>query len=243
MKYIRPDPDSLEWNLTTEPYPHIVVDNFLKDEYVQQVLDEMSDLHIADSYYHGHCTIEKNKYAFNRGFKATLSGIFAELNSDEFIQLLESKTGITDIIRNNLELHGAGIHKVLNEGFLCMHTDFEGYQDAQYGLLDRRINILLYMNPLEWRSEYGGELCLYDKFQQKITKRIQPILNRCVIFITPGNIHGHPKPLCLPQSWDCRQSITTYYYTRNTTGKNLQGEEMKPVQWYTDIQDIPHHQY
>ena len=60
------------------------------------------------------------------------------------------------------------------------------------------------------------------------------MLNRCVIFLTPDNIHGHPDILHLPEDM-VRQSITTYYYTRNTTGKNLNGNDIVPVVWYFDI--------
>lgn len=59
-------------------------------------------------------------------------------------------------------------------------------------------------------------------------------VNRCVIFITPNNIHGHPMPLKIPNNI-CRQSIATYYYTKNTTGKNLDGNDMQPVKWHFDI--------
>ena len=60
------------------------------------------------------------------------------------------------------------------------------------------------------------------------------MLNRCVIFLTPGNIHGHPNPLNIPENIS-RQSITTYYYTKNETGKNLNGNEIQPVLWFYNI--------
>jgi Rps23 Pro-64 3,4-dihydroxylase Tpa1-like proline 4-hydroxylase len=231
MKFI--DASKLNFQYELEPFPHVVIDNFLKDENINNLLKEMDELTIDKSYYYGHQSIEKNKYAFKNNFNVNLNELFKELNSDEFINILENKFNIYNIIRNNLELNGAGVHKIFNNGFLCMHTDFEGYNDTKYGLLDRRINLLLYMNP-NWKKEYGGELCLYDKKEQKITKEIIPILNRCVIFITPENIHGHPNILQIPENI-CRQSITTYYYTRNTTGRNLYGGDMKPTLWYPDI--------
>lgn len=229
MKYINID-QVASFEFVSTPFPHTIIDNFFNEEYIQSILSDMGSLTIDKSYYYGDQHIEKNKFAFNSHFGNMLKDIFVELNSDEFIDILEEKTGIKNIIRNNLNLQGAGIHKVYNEGFLCMHTDFEGYQDALYGLLDRRINILIYMNP-DWKPEYGGELCLYDKNVGQITKKVLPILNRCVIFVTPNNIHGHPEPLHIPESM-CRQSIATYYYTKNTTGKNLDGENIKPVTWY-----------
>jgi hypothetical protein len=231
MKFV--DETKLDFQYDTEPFPHVVIDNFLKEENICTLLSEMDELTIDKSYYYGNESIEKYKYAFKNGLNRSLVELFEELNSNEFINILEKKFNVYNIIRNNLELNGAGIHKVLNDGFLCMHTDFEGYKDEKYGLLDRRLNLLLYMNP-NWKKNFGGELCLYDKSLEKITKEIMPVLNRCVIFITPGNIHGHPHVLNIPQNM-CRQSITTYYYTKNDTGKNLFGGELMPVQWYHNI--------
>jgi Rps23 Pro-64 3,4-dihydroxylase Tpa1-like proline 4-hydroxylase len=233
MKFI--NEQNLDFVFETSPFKHVVIDNFIKEEYIEQLLKDMDDLTLDKSYYHGYEIIEKHKFAFKNNFNATLQELFQELNGDEFIALLENKTGISEIIRNNLELNGAGVHKVLNDGFLCMHTDFEGYDDSTYGILDRRLNLLLYMNK-DWSEDFFGDLCLYDKTANKITKKISPILNRCVIFFTPGNIHGHPKPMQLPDN-KARQSITTYYYTKNANGKNLDGGDIKSVQWYPSIKD------
>jgi Rps23 Pro-64 3,4-dihydroxylase Tpa1-like proline 4-hydroxylase len=231
MKFV----NDLNFTFELYPYEHVVIDNFIKEEYINELLEEMDNLTLDKSYYYGDQNIEKNKYAFNKHFGEKTQELFQEINSDEFITLLENKTGITGLIRNNLELKGAGVHKVLNNGFLTMHKDFEGYNDAKYGLLDRRINLLLYMNN-DWKQEYGDELCLYDKKINKITKKILPILNRCVIFLTPGNIHGHPKPLTIPEN-KSRQSITTYYYTKNITGYNLDGQPIQPVTWFRNISE------
>ena len=144
---------------------------------------------IDKSYYYGNQEIEKNKYAFNKNFGETLTSVFKELNNDEFINILESKIGIHNLIRNNIELQGAGVHKIFNNGFLCMHTDFEGYNDKQNGILDRRINLLLYMNP-EWKEYYGGELCLYDRTYRSITKKNLPILHLWT-FKTPTNLSSY----------------------------------------------------
>jgi Rps23 Pro-64 3,4-dihydroxylase Tpa1-like proline 4-hydroxylase len=233
MKFI--NEENLNFEFNTDPFPYVVIDNFINTDHLDPLLEDMKKLTKDNSYYYGDQEIEKNKYAFKENFQENLSNLFKELNGNEFITILENKTGIQDIIKNNLNLNGAGVHKVYNEGFLCMHTDFEAYNDNTHFLLDRRLNLLLYMNS-EWKKEYHGELCLYDKKIGKITKKIEPLLNRCVIFITSGNIHGHPKPLEIPENI-CRQSITTYYYTKNTTGMNLSGNPLQQVRWYFDIKD------
>lgn len=225
--------DSLSIQLISVPYPHLIIDNFLYENWLPILLKEIDELTLDKSYYFGNPEIEKNKYAFKDDIGLNLHLLFKELNGDEWIQYLEKKFNLEGLIRNNLRLQGAGVHKVLNEGFLCMHTDFEAYEDTIFGLLDRRINLFLYMNP-DWKEEYEGSLCLYNKNNHSIDKKIAPILNRCVIFLTPDNIHGHPDILHLPDD-KARQSITTYYYTRNTTGKNLNGKDIVPVVWYFDI--------
>lgn len=233
MKFI--NRENLNFVFKTEPYDHVVIDNFINEEYLDFLLADINKLTKETSYYYGNQSIEKNKYAFKDKFGETLNELFKELNGTEFITILEQKTGIENIIKDNLNLNGAGVHKIYNDGFLCMHTDFEGYNDNNHALLDRRLNLLLYMNP-DWKKEYHGELCLYDQKQGKITEKIEPLLNRCVIFITTGNIHGHPKPLAIPDNI-CRQSITTYYYTKNTTGLNLSGNPIQSVMWYFGIKD------
>lgn len=219
--------------LNSEPFDHVVIDNFLNDEYLKHFLEELDKLKPEHSYYNGHPEIEKTKKAFKNNLSEFINLIFKELCSDKFIEILEKITGINGIIRNNINLEGAGIHKVYNKGFLTMHKDFNNTHDSTHGFIDRRINLLLYMNPI-WKDEFNGHLCLYDNDKQIITKKILPILNRCVIFNTTDSIHGHPEPMNLPDGI-CRQSLALYYYTKNTTGLSVNGKELSPVQWYFNI--------
>ena len=215
------------------PYGHIVIDNFLNEEYISVMLDELNKLTPEKSYYHGNEYIENTKRAFNENLGEFINSLFDELCSDEFISIIEKITGISGIIRNSTNLQGAGIHKVYNSGFLTMHKDFNNTYDNTYGLIDRRINLLIYMNS-DWKEEYNGQLCLYSDKENKIVKKIMPILNRCVLFNTTDSIHGHPHPMILPEGV-CRQSLALYYYTKNTTGKSVNGKELMPVQWFMDI--------
>jgi len=141
--------------LEKDPFPHIIMDNFIKEEYIPKLLLEIDELSTDKSYYYGDQYYEKNKFAFKDILKKNLNSLIEELNSDEFIKKLETIFEIDSslIVRNNLELNGAGIHKVYNDGYLCMHSDFESYFDTKLNtLLDRRLNLLLYMNP-DWKKE------------------------------------------------------------------------------------------
>jgi hypothetical protein len=78
--------------------------------------------------------------------------------------------------------------------------------------LDRRINLLLYMNK-DWKEEYGGHLELWDRTMSKRVHRVLPVFNRCVVFSTlDWAFHGHPEPLTCPPGWT-RKSVALYYYT------------------------------
>jgi Rps23 Pro-64 3,4-dihydroxylase Tpa1-like proline 4-hydroxylase len=110
-----------------------------------------------------------------------------------------------------------------------MHTDFNNYEDPELGSLDRRINILIYLNP-NWKEEFGGELYLANK--KKIVHKILPIANRCVIFSTTNkSLHGHPIPLNCKT--DTRDSLALYYYTKNINGKTcFEGDKFHSTIYY-----------
>jgi len=164
--------------------------------------------------------------------KKIISDIIDELNSLEFIQLLEELTDVPNIIKNtNGGVKGSGVHRVIKGGYLGIHTDFNSYEDKTMGKMDRRINILIYLNP-DWKKEYGGELKLYEKNNKKNKKEILPILNRCVIFNTTKNSwHRHDEPLNTPDNI-YRNSIANYYYTKSKGNVDFEGDKPHSTRWW-----------
>jgi hypothetical protein len=78
--------------------------------------------------------------------------------------------------------------------------------------LDRRINLLVYLNK-NWEESYGGHFELWDKDMNGCEAKILPVFNRCAIFsTTETSYHGHPTPLSCPPDRK-RKSIATYYYS------------------------------
>ena len=114
-----------------------------------------------------------------------------------------------------------------------MHTDFNTYDNPTHGKLDRRINLLLYMNK-DWKSEYKGDLLMYHPDDISQVKSIEPIFNRCVIFNTTNkSIHGHPFPLCVDKEDLYRKSIAIYYYTKNENGNvDFEGDSAHSTIWH-----------
>jgi hypothetical protein len=73
-------------------------------------------------------------------------------------------------------------------------------------------------------------------------KKIDPVLNRCVIFnTTSASIHGHPEPLDIVVGGVAgQQYISIYYYTENTQGDadkevDFEGAAPRNTTWYPDI--------
>ena len=104
-------------------------------------------------------------------------------------------------------------------GRLGVHADFNIHKKLG---LDRRLNLLLYLN-YNWQPEWGGELELWDKDVQSKVKGYLPVANRVVVFSTTDiAFHGHPDPLNCPKGM-YRRSIALYYYTKGRPAEEQSG--------------------
>lgn len=133
----------------------------------------------------------------------------AWLHSSTFVSFLEKLSGIEGLVPDP-HLNGSGFHSIERGGFLKIHADYNRH--PQMGL-DRRLNLLLYLNH-KWEENYGGHLELWNKTMSDCIQKILPVFNRMVIFSTSDHsFHGHPDPLACPQD-KRRQSLALYYYTK-----------------------------
>lgn len=190
------------------PYPHIVMDDFLPVDVLENVLAEFPPPG----------AIRWNRYANDREMKLEASSelnmgphtrlLLRELNSSVFLNFLEALTGIEGLIPDPHYV-GGGMHQIQRGGFLKVHTDFNRHTRLK---LDRRLNLLIYLNK-DWEESYGGHFEMWDREMKKCEARVLPIFNRCVVFSTTDfSYHGHPDPLTCPEGWT-RKSIAMYYYT------------------------------
>jgi Rps23 Pro-64 3,4-dihydroxylase Tpa1-like proline 4-hydroxylase len=123
------------------------------------------------------------------------------------VKFLVAVTGIEELTSDPY-LFGGGMHETFPGGFLKMHTDFNFHRTLK---LDRRINVLLFLNE-DWRPEWKGELLLAGR-NLKNPVSIEPLINRMVIFNTNDHsYHGQPDPNCFPAG-NSRKSIAMYYYS------------------------------
>lgn len=199
------------------PFPHIIIDDLLPASTIARLLQEYPDdqsLPIWNDATHKDRQtgeyVQKDKRNIRDVLRmpSTYRQLIWELNSQDFLTFLSKLTGINHLIPDP-SLRGAGIHQIGRGGFLKVHADFATHRD--FGL-ERRLNILIYLNP-DWPESYGGHLELWDAEMQGPPKRALPILNRCVIFSTTAtSYHGHPRPLTCPEGI-FRKSLALYYYT------------------------------
>ncbi|HVS76702.1 MAG TPA: 2OG-Fe(II) oxygenase, partial [Steroidobacteraceae bacterium] len=144
-------------------------------------------------------------------FGPTAEILLYAMNSAPFLRFLESLTGIRGLIPDP-HLHAAGYMKVEPGGFLGLHYDFATQRELK---LDRRINVLLYLNR-DWQPEWGGQLELHSNSTPGSPSRrlleIEPLFNRMVIFNTPHALHGHTRPIACPAG-RARLCLSWYYYT------------------------------
>jgi Rps23 Pro-64 3,4-dihydroxylase Tpa1-like proline 4-hydroxylase len=135
--------------------------------------------------------------------------LIRELNSATFLDFLELLTGDSRLVSDPF-LEGGGLHQIQQGGRLAIHADFSLHPRLH---LDRRLNVLLYLNR-QWDDVWGGHLELWNDDASRCVKRYAPIFNRFVVFSTTDrSYHGHPDALQCP-SEVVRRSIALYYYSK-----------------------------
>jgi Rps23 Pro-64 3,4-dihydroxylase Tpa1-like proline 4-hydroxylase len=191
-----------------KPFPHIYLDDFLPQEAAEAALQDFPEpKQLAWSEFD---TRQERKLAFDEveRLPRRVRDVLHFLNSRPILQFLEVLTGIEHVIPDPYYV-GGGLHQIKRGGNLEVHADFNYHTQLK---LDRRINLLVYLNK-DWKEEYGGHFELWNREMTQADKKILPLFNRCAIFSTTSfSYHGHPTPLACPPD-RTRKSMALYYYT------------------------------
>jgi len=191
-----------------DPFPHVVLDDFLEPRLLKDVLTEFDALDRSLWHYTERETERKYSNEDFQHFGPTTRAVFSQLNAAPFLWFLEHLTGIAGLIPDP-HLRGGGLHEIKRGGALGVHADFNFYPRLN---LYRRLNLLIYLNE-DWPEAWGGDLELWDRQGKSCVQRIAPTFNRAVIFDTSNfSYHGHPRPLQCPEE-RARKSLALYYYT------------------------------
>jgi len=202
-----------------KPYPHIVLDDFFDPEIVDGILEEFPKPDAIRWQRFDNANEVKLASAADASFGPLTRLFLYHLNSITFLEFLSQVTGIDNLI-SDPQFEGGGLHQIVRGGKLGVHADFNKHSVYR---LDRRLNLLLYLNK-NWREEYGGHLQLWDRHMTQCEARVAPLFNRVMIFSTTDfTYHGHPDPLQCPEGIT-RKSLALYYFTNGRPAEEVTGE-------------------
>ncbi|MFJ9533006.1 2OG-Fe(II) oxygenase [Herbaspirillum sp. NPDC101396] len=207
------------------PFPHAVIDQFVKPEVLQQLAQEFLDYDSPKWFCYKNAI--ENKKALNdwNAFPPETYRFFCYLNSPEFLDELSSLVGET--LYSDSGLHGGGWHCHGVGGNLNPHLDYSLHPKIN---LQRKINLIIYVSQ-EMLSVYGGHLGLWEHDSNtnrpgKLIKEVAPLFNRAVIFDTTKNSwHGLSKPLTQPDHI-FRKSLAVYYLSEPDDGVSQRGRAL-----------------
>lgn len=203
-----------------DPFPSIYFDDFFNNNFLNEVLKEFPDLSKQNDIIKFN---NKNEVKFagkgELSFGPKTRILMHYLNSEPFLKFLQELTGIKETILCDPYFEGGGLHEIKTGGVLKIHADFNKHSQT---MLDRRINVLVYLNK-DWKEDYGGHFELWDEKMKSCKSKISPIFNRMTIFSTTDfSYHGHPNPLKCPEHMS-RKSLALYYFSNGRPENEITG--------------------
>lgn len=202
-----------------EPFPNIHFRDFFDPAMLESVLNEFPDLSDRNSISYKNQKEIKLAGKGEQNFGDETRDLMHFLNSEPFLNFLQILTGIEETLTGDPYFSGGGQHEIKKGGLLKIHADFNKHPAFN---LDRRINVLIYLNK-DWKEEYGGHFELWDRKMEKCVKKIVPEFNTMAIFSTTDfSYHGHPDPLNCPPGMS-RKSLALYYYSNGRPSEEING--------------------
>ena len=160
--------NNIEKYRIAKPFPHIIIDDFFKENILSNIIEDFpKDLEKIGDKFNNKTEL---KFGLNDPKKLShqTNNFINFLNSSTFINFLQKLTSINETLIPDPYLLGGGLHELKDGGFLNVHADFNFHPTMK---LDRRLNILIYLNK-DWKIEFGGNLELWDKKMEKCEKKI-----------------------------------------------------------------------
>jgi 2OG-Fe(II) oxygenase superfamily len=222
---------------SAEPYPHIVIDDFLEPDALEAAMAEFPrlDPEVWNNYLH----VNERKFSNTdpATWGPTLRRILDELNAPDFVRFIGDLVG-DDALFADPSLEGGGLHQSTRGGFLNIHADYTVHPHNR--TWKRRVNLLLYLND-NWDPEYGGDLELWSADMKRCVEKVSPVANRVLIFTTDDtSFHGHPEPMRCPEGV-ARRSLALYYFSveedptvRSTEYRARPGDGAHAIMIYAD---------
>jgi hypothetical protein len=204
------------------PYPHMVQDNFLEDEFAGHLQTEI--MNIPREEWDRYENPFEQKFTLRDKFNFTkhLSTVFGELTSEVFVNKLSGIVGhklFLDETRNFW-----GVHKYNHGDKLDIHVDAGLHPTIG---LKKQLTLGIYLS-VNWKEEYGCELEIWrgensasnDAKLFEKAAGISPLFNRLIIFTCDDySWHGNPEPVNCPID-SARIFLTVSYLSENMKDNN-----------------------
>ena len=220
--------------LAAKPFPHVVFDDFLPNEVIQQLIAEFpreNDIEWTSrapgrTAPNSDPKWNKRGQSDERYFPPFIRHFMGQLLSQTFVKFVEAASGFDGIIVDPSH-HGGGLHSTGRNGRLMIHTDVNRHPDKRR--IHQVLNLIIYLND-DWKEEYKGHLELRSA-DGKPCKKVLPIANRAVLFETgTRSFHGHPEPLACPEGRR-RNSLAVYYYCIDRPSSDAYEGMQRHVHW------------
>ncbi|NBP00029.1 MAG: 2OG-Fe(II) oxygenase [Proteobacteria bacterium] len=217
----------------SEPFPHVVLDNFFPEDVARSLELECQDLDKSlwtqftrlGSYMEECNKIAHMPVAFQ---------VSNEIHSKLGLDWLGDITGISNILPDP-HLIGAGYSRSYNGDSLKIHTDFNWNDTVR---LHRRATMIIYLSS-QWQDHYGGEIEFWDKDRTGPVVSIPPLFNRCVIWENHNRgFHGYPRPITCPNNLS-RNSFRLFFYSSQIDPSQLEYPH-RSLYWYDNNSKIPY---
>ena len=214
--------------VSTEPFNHVVIDNFFTEEIARKLVAEFPSYE-AEGVWNAHYNNPiENKKACNHWdkFPRNTYSTLHYLCGTAFEHAVEAITGCTGV-QADVGLHGGGWHAHKAGGKLNIHLDYSIHPKL---LLERHYNLIIYITP-DWQPEWGGGLELWSHDEttggpKDMVKLVENKFNRAVLFdTTQHSWHGLPADLHCPEGV-MRQSLAVYYVTQPAQDADTRGKAL-----------------
>jgi hypothetical protein len=192
-----------------KPFRHLVIDNMFSPALLDSLLPEIASME-RDQWKNVEQDSRERTARMRSAAEMGPAGtnLLSIVHSAGFLYFLSEITGIWQLLPDPYLL-GAGYASMRRGDYFNVHSDRNVAYDTG---LHRRLAMIIFLNK-DWKSEYHGQLELWNEQATSCDVRVDPVFNRTALFeVADPNYHGVPVPLACPADRS-RQSFILYYHT------------------------------
>ncbi|NVK42264.1 MAG: 2OG-Fe(II) oxygenase [Oceanospirillaceae bacterium] len=200
-----------------EPFPFLVMDNFVEAEVANKLATEFPKVHDKRLFIYDNPLEVKRALNDWNAYPPYTYAFFQYLNSPEVINTFSEMIGVQ--LYPDHGLHGGGWHIHGNGGKLNPHLDYSIHPKMG---LQRKLNLIIYLSK-DWVPDWGGHLGFWSHDEEtnaprKLIQETSVKFNRAVLFDTTLNSwHGITRQVNSPNG-TTRNSLAIYYLAEPAIG-------------------------